>query len=216
MSQGRNYRFTSPDTLTPPASEPVKAFAKNHYWRKVTSQNIRRAGKTIAALFMETGMEFSFKERYNYWYYSFRFTFDKEHGFGIEYGVQGQQESRRTFFEDASLVASSSEGDETVDSIKHMYGLADNSWRRSSAAEEKFIKDVFAKGVCKFSLDKEKRIQADSLGKQTFGIRSKERNRYTHWLHAVCSCKKTTAATPKPQVFCKEPSGRPDACFCRS
>lgn len=47
---------------------------------------------------METGMEFSFKERYNYWYYSFRFTFDKEHGFGIEYGVQGQQESRRTFF----------------------------------------------------------------------------------------------------------------------
>ena len=151
-------------------------------------------------------MEFSFKERYNYWYYSFRFTFDKEHGFGIEYGVQGQQESRRTFFEDASLVASSSEGDETVDSIKHMYGLADNSWRRSSAAEEKFIKDVFAKGVCKFSLDKEKRIQAKiSLGKQTFGIRiEKERNRYTHWLHAVCSCKKDNCSHAKAAgIFAK-------------
>ena len=151
-------------------------------------------------------MEFSFKERYNYWYYSFRFTFDKEHGFGIEYGVQGQQESRRTFFEDASLVASSLEGDETVDSIKHMYGLADNSWRRSSAAEEKFIKDVFAKGVCKFSLDKEKRIQAKiSLGKQTFGIRiEKERNRYTHWLHAVCSCKKDNCSHAKAAgIFAK-------------
>ena len=87
-----------------------------------------------------------------------------------------------------------------------MYGLADNSWRRSSAAEEKFIKDVFAKGVCKFSLDKEKRIQAKiSLGKQTFGIRiEKERNRYTHWLHAVCSCKKDNCSHAKAAgIFAK-------------
>ena len=146
-------------------------------------------------------MEFSFKERYNYWYYSFRFTFDKEHGFGIEYGVQGQQESRRTFFEDASLVASSSEGDETVDSIKHMYGLADNSWRRSSAAEEKFIKD-----------------SGKDLSWET-DLRDSDR-KGTQPIHALASCrlqlqKRQLQPRQSRRYFCKEPSVRPDACLCR-